>query len=526
MIPFSSFISSFNNIKQGINTDEELATATEYFVTKFPETSKIFSKFDKEVFRAFANMAQIKEFNESDIVFKKEEECNDYYFILYGDINFYEEESFSESNKLIKTISAGTIYGHKLKNKFRFFSRARGSLSLLLINKNKFDTLINDYNERRTRFKLNFLKKFFPDLRLYSDDIINNMLQFFIRNKYQKDSKVFIDGEFDEYIYLIINGEVGVGKKASRIWQVSSTSTLTSNDYFQSSIINKGEYIIIEKFKRGDLFGGYSALRNNKCNYTAIAIQSSEVEVYKISKSHILYYFGGNNGFIPKSLKAIDTIQQLSHQMKIEYIQSQKPNEIISQLIHIEIEKNNLANKTKVIDETKVENIVFEAWKSLEDLDSKVSAFKTSLLKGNNNKQVDIFSKLKETNEKDFSKISGDATNRVVGRKLQNGLNTSQLKAISSLNTFCGIKKSGNEELTKLAEISNKMEGNKNKLTSFDINNVNKVNNREETLAKTTSQEVVNNDKDLNVTTQQVKPNEGEDKIKSKRPKFSLKNLI
>lgn len=521
MIPLSSFLSSFNNIQSRTYTKEELSIASEFFITKFLETSQMFKKFDREVFQTFATQSQIKEFGDSELVFKKEEDCNDYYFILMGDLNFYQEENPSESNRLIKTISAGTIYGHKLENKLRFYARARGSLTLLLIDKKQFDTLINEYNDKRSQFKLNFLKKFFPHLRLYSDDIIKNMLQFFIREKFHMEDKLFVYGEFDEYVYVIINGEVGVGKKASRLWQPSVISGNDDNSNLITAI-NINEYIIIEKFKRGDLFGGYSALKYHKCNYTAIGL-TPEAEVYKISKSHILYYFGGNSGFIPKSLKAIDTMQQVSHQMKIEFIQKNKSLSS-NELTHIEIGKTNPLNQTKIIDETKVENVLFEAWKSLKDLDSKVSAFKTSLLKGETNqKQVDIFSKLNETSEKDYTKISGDATNRVVGRKLQNGLNNTQLKAINSLNSFCGIKKAGDEELSKLVEISNKMEGNKNRLTSFDINSVN------DGVKANTSNQIGNTGNQTTTTTigtDKIKQNEGDDKIKSKRPKFSLKNLI
>ena len=120
-------------------------------------------------------------------------------------------------------------------------------------------------------------------MRLFSNDVLENIMQFFIREKYTQYSKVFIDGEYDEFIYLIIRGEIGVCKKPNKI-DLPSVG-------IDDNLVN---YIVLEKYRRGEIFGGYSALKNKKCNYTALAL-SEVTEVYKISKSHLLFYFGGNN---------------------------------------------------------------------------------------------------------------------------------------------------------------------------------------------------------------------------------------
>ena len=87
-------------------------------------------------------------------------------------------------------------------------------------------------------------------------------------------------------------------------------------------------------------------------------------------------------------------------------------------------------------------------------------------------------------NLKDFSSIRGDATNRVVSRKLNLGLNMNQIKSLNKLNMYSGAKeKNGEENIKKLADINSKLEGGaKNKLLSFMRNDSN--NNKLEEFSK------------------------------------------
>ena len=515
MITLNSFLDSYRAIKAKNASSQDFSTVTDYFTSKFNEISKMFSQMDKEALASFVNLSELKEYNDKDLVFSKDEKCTVYFFILYGDINFYEEKNIHEKNILIRTVSAGTVYGHKIKENYKFYTRARGKLSLLSVDKKSFDELIVNENKKKEKFKLNFIKKFFMHMRLFTDDVLNNILQFFIREHYAKYTRIFLDGEYDEYIYLIIKGEVGVAKKPNRIDLPITTNNEMNN------------YIILESFKRGDLFGGYSALKNMKCNYTALTL-SEETEVYKISKSHLLFYFGGNNGFIPKALKALDTTQQMSHEMKIEYIKKEcfSANEI--QTLSEKAFKHNIVsfskhikNNKKTIDESTINNTLKDAWKSVENLDSQLSMFKASLLGGGQKKKVDIFSKMKETNDsKDYTKISGDATNRIVGRQLRFGLNDKQISSFNKLGAICGTKKKDDEEeLKKLAEISNKMEGKKNnKLTDFDENMKQKPKEDKKF-------DIFLNNKTTTTTANPIDSDPLLTKAK-KRNKISLKNLI
>ena len=120
-------------------------------------------------------------------------------------------------NILIKTISAGSIYGHKLKNNFNYFGIARNETHLIRIRKELFNEFIINTNKRRDEYKKKFLKKFFPKLRMYSDDIIDSLRSYFIREEYDKNYRLLVDGQFEENIYLIINGEFGCVKSTKRI---------------------------------------------------------------------------------------------------------------------------------------------------------------------------------------------------------------------------------------------------------------------------------------------------------------------
>lgn len=535
MIPLNCFLDSYNKIKavqnDGTPNSGDISTVTDFMSSKFHEISQMFKQFNEEGITSFVNLSFLKEYNEKDIIFEKNEKCSVYYFILYGDINFYEEKELNDKNKLIKTVSAGAVYGHKIKENYRFYTRSRGKLNLLIIDKAKFDNLIENLNKKRAANKLNFIKKFFIHMRLFSDDVLENIMQFFIREKYSKYSKIFIDGEYDEFIYLIIRGEIGVCKKPNKI-ELPSVA-------MDNNLVN---YIVFEKYRRGEIFGGYSALKNKKCNFTALAL-SEVTEVYKISKSHLLFYFGGNNGFIPKAIKALDSTQQNSIDVKIEYIKKEfcSMHEIktVSEKslcdYSINFPKTIMTQKNQ-INESLITNILKDAWKQVENLDTRLSEFKASLLGGGPKKKpIDIFSKMKETNDsKDYNKISGDATNRIVGRKFKFGLNESQIKSFGKLGAICGTKKEqGEEDLKKLAEISSKMEGKKNnKLTDFDENmkNIYQINEN----GKQKENNFLNNKTNLNkdipipiggLGNTDINKNIDNPKPK-KRHKISLKNLL
>ena len=498
----------YDKVKQNENnyTINDYHIFLDFIINKFHESSEMFNKFDEKDSLLFIKLSELKSYIDNEIIFKKDAPCINYIFIIYGDINFYENEDLNNNNPLIKTISAGTIYGHKIKEKYRFYGRSRIKTTIISIEKEKFDNLIIEINKRKSTFKLNYIKKFFPKMRLFTDDIIENILQFFIKEKYPKYSKIFTFSQYDEYVYLIISGEIGVAKRPKAL-------NITEN------IEQNIQYLILEKFKRGDLFGVYSALKDNRCNYTAICL--SDVELYKISKSHLLFYFGGRSGIIPKNLSAIDSLQQISHEMKINYIKNHISDlnmiKSISLIFNIDVKKEN---KGIQVNENEIKNNLFEAWKDLVNLDSKLADFKKSLLSSNDKKKkpIDIFERMKETNnkEKDFSKISGDATNRVVGRKLRLGLNDNQLSGMQKLNMLSGIKKEDENGLKKLAEISSKMEGKKNNF--FGMFGDKKEDIKEIKL---------NEDEKKEKVTQDINNNSiNKDDKKFKRPKHSLKNLI
>ena len=176
-----------------------------------------------------------------------------------------------------------------------------------------------------------------------------------------------------------------------------------------------------------------------------------------------------------------------------------------------------------IINEDSIKNNLFEAWKTCENLGNKISEFKQKLLGGKTtNKKNNILEEENNINKlnssdnlKDFSSIRGDATNRVVSRKLNLGLNMNQIKSLNILNTYSGAKeKNGEENIKKLADINSKLEGGaKNKLMSFMRNDSN--NNKKDELSKENENkdEIINKDKDK------------EKSEKPKRAKNSMKKL-
>ena len=531
---------SINQISKDLFTDGDYQSASDYITLKFPETSQIFSKFSYEDFYKFILLSEYKEYKENELIMHIDAPCDSYMFILYGDMNFFEKEEISDSNMLIKTISAGKIYGHLVKEKYKYCLRARTKMSIIIINKEKFDNLIKDINKVKNSNKFQFIKKFFPKIRLYSDDIINNILQFFERVKYKQHSKILVKDDYNEYIYLIISGKIGYCRRPKSLFIPGRDD---NKEDFYENLLFRNDYIILEKLQRGDLVGIDSALKREKNFYTAVTLEEN-TEVYRISKGNVLFYFGGSSGILPVALKSLGELQDMSAQLKIEYLKKLNifeediVNNINNNFGLIFPEKKIMNNKYNqnfsIIDENSIKNNLFEAWKSLDNLKKEVSDLKNKLLGGSikQNKNTNINDS--EKTLKDFTQITGDATNRVVSRKLNMGLNTKQLRSLDKLNMFCGIKDNGEDNLKKVAGIASKTEGGgKSKLMSFirnddsastSLESYSEIKNKES--KEQENKKVENNNINGNVLNGAKKDEEKKvDKPKFQRPKHSLRNL-
>ena len=146
MLSISELKKLYNEIKQSPSTtnydnlnlsqEQKFQSLAEFISSKFGETSSVFSKFDNVSLYQFCQESSYDIFEENANVFKKNDKCDSYYFIIYGDLNFYDEEitQIQLSNKLLKTVSAGTIYGHKIKSHFNFFAYAKTVTHLIKIS--------------------------------------------------------------------------------------------------------------------------------------------------------------------------------------------------------------------------------------------------------------------------------------------------------------------------------------------------------------------------------------------------------
>lgn len=88
-----------------------------------------------------------------------------------------------------------------------------------------------------------FLKKFLPKIRLYSDDIIESLKPYFIKEDYTQNYKIFHDNEFDEFVYLVIKGTIGCIKTITKIPNLKEK--LSNEEGLSTS-----SHIILEKFSK------------------------------------------------------------------------------------------------------------------------------------------------------------------------------------------------------------------------------------------------------------------------------------
>ena len=372
---------------------------------------------------------------------------NSYIFILNGDINLFTDISLN--SKIESTISSGNIYGHLIKDKYKHYIRARNNTSIIIITKANFDELIMSRNKRIKTFKSIFIKKFFPNIRIFSDDAIHNILTYFERIQYQKYDKIFSKGNYNEYIYLIISGEVSYCLKPK--------SFFVQN---KKNIFEEYDYILLEKLGRGDLIGINSALNSVKNEYNCLVI-SNIAELYRISKGDFLYYFGGLIGDTALNLKAIGDLQDMAISKKIEYLKNNNFNVNDFCLKIPEKEKENYYNKgCLIIYEDPIDNILFEKWKSikigLSDFKNKLIGQKKKRIDEGKKNNFDIHEKDIDIdnikNRKDIGIIKKEQSYslyRVANGRLNLKLNNSQMKSLNKLNNFCGVKTNDKDQNNK-----------------------------------------------------------------------------
>ena len=357
-----------------------------FFADRFSEATKIFNSFDSEGFRLFLKKCEYSVFEEKETVVSKGTDCNHYYFLLYGDIVFYSDSREDVKAKLLKTISGGVIFGHKIKEKIQYFAYAQsGAVQLIKILKTDFDDIVSGLNDKKTIEKLNFLKKHFPKFRTFPEDSIKKYKEFFFKYEYAKGSKIFLDGELEDYIYIIKNGECCALKKIKRVNGLKEALA-------SEGVSEKKTHIVLEKYGKfnflkyylgkGDIIGTYSAIKDNKCNVT-VEVISDRMKVYKIFKGDIFEMFGGKSGKVSEALRSLDSTQQIGMILKYDFLENcikRKNTKALLQIDYIE-SSNAPLSKPKLFDESEIKNNLKDAYKALETAkNNKLNDLKSSLI--------------------------------------------------------------------------------------------------------------------------------------------------
>ena len=400
---------------------------SDLLINKFQETSKIFSKFSYQNFFSFIYLSKILIYNPNSKIFSKDEKCDTYNFIIYGDIELYTEEK--DNTMQNNQLSSGNLYGHLIKDKYLFFAKAKNDVVILQILKLDFDNLIKTINENIKKFKSNFLQKFFPKIRMFTGDILIKIMTYFERIKYKKSEIILNKNNFNDYIYLIISGEIGV--------------CLNYNDIILNPIKDKNnEYLLLEKINKGDIIGINSAINGIKNKYYFI-ILSEEAEFYRISKEDILYYYNYDNELI-LDIKSIGDLQDMAFDNKINYLKNNINNKNIINKYKMNIELKN--NVFSLVYEEPIDNILYQKWRNvklgLDEMKNKLIGQKKKRIdenKKNNLDKNEAYNNLfKNKNINIFSKYG------VTNGRLNLKLNSNQIKSLNKMNGICGIKNNKN----------------------------------------------------------------------------------
>ena len=402
---------------------------SDFFINKFPETSKIFLKFSYENFFSFIYLSSLSTYNKDSKIFSKDEICNTYNFVLNGEINLYEEE---KEDKIIinNAINPGDIYGHLIKDKYKFFAKAKDEVVIIHILKTNFDNLIKAINENIKKFRSNFLQKFFPKLRIFPGDVLIKIMNFFERIKYKKFDIILNQNNYNDYIYIIISGEIGL--------------CLNYNDILSNSNINKeneNNYILLEKLCKGDFIGINSSIEGIKNKYNCFVL-SDEAEFYRISKEDLLYYYNYNNELI-FNIKAIGNLQEIAMNNKINFLKKNiNEKDIINKfIINIESKKSN---NYALVDEDPIDNILYQKWRNvklgLDEMKNKLLGQKKKRIDENKKNNLDNNDAINKNNIFRNKNINLFAKYAVPNGRLNLKLNLNQIKTLNKSNGICGIK--------------------------------------------------------------------------------------
>ena len=399
-------------------------TIKDLFTNRFKETSKIFSKLSQKDFFCFIYLSNISIYNSGSEIFSKEEICNTYNFILKGDIELY-SDNIEENIELKNNYIIDNIYGHLIKDKYNYNAKAKNEVIIIHILKTNFDILIKSINENIKKFKSNFIQKFFPKIRTFTGDILIKILTYFERVKYKKYEIIINSNCFNNYIYLIISGEIGL-----------------CLDYKD---INNN-YLILEKLYKGDIFGINTALEGIKNEYKCIVL-TEETELYKISKEDLFYYFNYCNELI-LDIKSIGDLQEMSISNKINYLKNNINNKDIINKFIINIKNNNKGNNYEIVYEDPIDNILYQKWRNVK---LGLDEMKNKLL-GQKKKRIDENKKNNSDNNIIYNNIYKNKNANILSMyKVPNGrlnlkLNNNQIKSLNKMNGICGIKNNNNKE--------------------------------------------------------------------------------
>jgi CRP-like cAMP-binding protein len=223
MLSYQEVNEYVTQVKSDISSDIEpnmqtLQQLRSFFVQRFTEVEAIFKQIDRKGLIDFYNKADVLTYTDNNTIFMKGDQCDKYFFLIFGDVSLYSDEYTKSTAKILKTISGGLVFGHKVKDTFQYYAYANSSQVLLLsIKKDDFNDQMEELKKRNIHSKQILLKKFIPNLRSQSEESFDKLKDRFMKLEYPKGTKLIIDGEYDEYIYLILTGECIAIKSVKKI---------------------------------------------------------------------------------------------------------------------------------------------------------------------------------------------------------------------------------------------------------------------------------------------------------------------
>lgn len=170
--------------------------------------------------------------------------------------------------------------------------------------------------------KINFLLRFGPAFRQAGVEMIQQVEHLFTKEEATQGYQFVRQDEVNEFFYIIYKGQV------SCLLYINE-GVAQNRKIFPDCIRSSQTYIVLDVFKKGDIFGTNAVIGDGKSRFT-FEVRSKKAQILKIHRQQFHDCFGGHLGEPTCQLQGISKSMQLWLEMKLQKLSKMTVKEFFS----------------------------------------------------------------------------------------------------------------------------------------------------------------------------------------------------